>query len=101
MSGRYRVEIELETSERKTLAIIVPPTDMRSNEELTENLDYSVPIKRQFFTASLAMLDQANERMATIWCEDNENIAIRVPIMLYQRVAEILGSRFFNAVKNS
>ncbi|MBI4853338.1 MAG: serine/threonine-protein phosphatase [Acidobacteria bacterium] len=101
VSGRYRVEIELETSEHKTLAIIVPPTDMRSNYELTDDLGCNVPIKRQFFTASIAMLEQTNQRTATIWCEDNENIAIRVPMMLYQRVAEILGSRFLNAVKNS
>lgn len=101
VSGRYRVEIELETREHKTLAIIVPPTDMRSNYELTDDLTYSVPIRRQFFTASVAMLEQSNQRMATIWCEDTENIAIRVPIALYQRVAEILGSRFLNAVKNS
>ena len=101
VSGRYRVEIELETGERKTLAIIVPPTDMRSNDELTDDLNYSIPIKRQFFTASVAMLNQVSERIATIWCEDNENIAIRIPVMLYQSVAEILGSRFFNAVKNS
>jgi hypothetical protein len=101
VSGRYRVELELETNEHKTLAIIVPPTDMRSNHELTDDLGYTVPIKRQFFTASITMLGQANQRSATIWCEDSENIAIRIPIMLYQRVAEILGSRFLNAVKNS
>lgn len=101
VSGRYRVEMEIAPNEYKTIAIIVPPTDMRSNDELVYDLEYIVPIKRQFFTASVAMLEQANQRIATIWCEDNENIAIRVPIMLYQHVADILGSRFLNAVKNS
>jgi hypothetical protein len=101
VSGRYRVEVQLESRELKTLAIIVPPTDMRSNDELIENLEYIVPIRRQFFTASVAMLEETKQRMATIWCEDNENIAIRVPLVLYQRVGEILGSRFLNAVKNS
>jgi PPM family protein phosphatase len=101
VSGRYRVEIELVSGQRSTLAIIVPPTDMRSNDEILQDLGYNVPIRRQFFTASLSMLTQTNQRNATIWCEDNENIAIRVPMMVYQRVAEILGSRFLNAVKHS
>lgn len=101
VSGRYRVEVQLESKELRTLAIIVPPTDMRSNDQLIEGLEYLVPIKRQFFTASVAMLEETKQRAATIWCEDNENIAIRVPMVLYQRVGEILGSRFLNAVRNS
>jgi PPM family protein phosphatase len=100
VSGRYRVEIELKDGERKTLALIVPPTDQRTNDEILLSYDPRLPIKRQFFTASMAMLN-GDQRNATIWCEDDENIAIRVPLTVYQRVVEILGSRFLNTVRHS
>jgi serine/threonine protein phosphatase PrpC len=98
VSGRYRVEIDSPSGEKQALALIVPPTDMRGNEDIQQMRD--VPVKRQFFTASLAMLNETR-RNATIWCEDDENIAIRVPASIYFRVGEILGSRFLNAVKHS
>lgn len=100
VSGRYRVELNLNDGERQTVAIIVPPTDSRSTHEINYDLAVNVPIRRQFFTASIAMLENT-QYSTTIWCEDNENIAIRVPLRLYQKVAEILGSRFLNAVKYS
>lgn len=101
VTGRYRVEVVSEQGERKTVAMIVPPTDLRANEEILANQDYAGPVRRQFFTASMAMLNKVESRGATIWCEDAENTAIRVPLALYQEVAEILGSRFLNAVHNS
>ncbi len=100
VSGRYRVELTSPKGEPQTVAIIVPPTDSRSTHEINYDLPTNVPIRRQFFTASIAMVENTQYN-ATIWCEDNENIAIRVPLRLYQKVAEILGSRFLNAVKYS
>ncbi|MEW6730465.1 MAG: PP2C family serine/threonine-protein phosphatase [Acidobacteriota bacterium] len=99
VSGRYRVEVTPPEGPAKTVALIVSPTDTRTNETIADGNE-TVPVKRQFFTASVAMLNNA-QRNATIWCEDDENIAIRVPLAIYQQVAAILGERFLNAVRHS
>jgi PPM family protein phosphatase len=99
-SGRYRLEAENEQGTLENVALIVPPTDSRTNEQLLAEYHPSLPLRRHFFAASSAMLHQQYSNV-TIWCEDEENIAIRVPLGLCQQVAEILGSRFLNAIKYS
>lgn len=98
LSGRFRVEIE-GGGQRQTVAFIVPPTDERPDEYIVNDLE-GVRVKRQFFTASLGMLSGL-PRTATIWCEDDTNIVIRMPQPVYQRIAAILGEKFQTAVRHS
>jgi PPM family protein phosphatase len=98
LSGRYRVEVDND-GHSQTVALLVAPTDLRTEEEIACGFG-PVRVKRQFFTASLAMLSN-QERNATIWCEDDENCAIKVSRELFDRVAKILGDRFLNMVKHS
>jgi PPM family protein phosphatase len=98
ISGRYRVETDVDGL-KQTRALLVSPTDLRTEEEIACGFG-PVRVKRQFFTASLAMLSN-NERNATIWCEDDENCVIKVSRELFDKVAAILGERFLSTVKYS
>ena len=83
----------------QTVTFIVPPTDQRTNDVIQAGYEH-IPVKRQFFAASFAKLNRS-ERSASIWCEDDENIVIRIPLPLYERVASIFGDRFLNVVSRS
>ncbi|MEW6735467.1 MAG: protein phosphatase 2C domain-containing protein [Acidobacteriota bacterium] len=98
LSGRYRVELDL-TGRKQTVALLVPPTDLRSDEEITCGFG-PLRVKRQFFTASQAMLT-GGERNATIWCEDRLNCAIKIHRDLFYQIAQILGERFLSSVRYS
>jgi PPM family protein phosphatase len=98
-SGRYLMAAPLPDGNYQPIAFIVSPTDMRSNEDIQAGYEH-VPVKRQFFAASVAILNNS-ESGVTIWCMDEENVAIRVPIPVYEKVARILGVRFLNSVRHS
>jgi serine/threonine protein phosphatase PrpC/CRP-like cAMP-binding protein len=98
LSGCFRVEVEQPNGELETVAFIVPPTDPRTDEEIQSGLEY-VRVKRQFFTASIGMLNGA-QRSATIWCEDVTNTVVRIPYSLYLRISEILGEKFITMVRH-
>jgi PPM family protein phosphatase len=98
-SGRYLMAVPLPDGNFQPIAFIVSPTDMRSNEEVQAGYEH-VPVKRQFFAASVAVLNNTQSGV-TIWCMDEENVAIRVPVPVYEQVAKILGARFLNSVRHS
>lgn len=88
ISGRYRLTWENDQGEQETLALIVPPTDGRSDLELLADLDSGIPIQRQFLTPL-----GADREHTILWCEDETNIAIRLPLNIHQSVADIFGNR--------
>lgn len=98
-SGRYRVMVDMPNGDKQTMALIVPPTDRRTDDEVQDG-EPLIRVKRQFFTASVGMLNKQN-RNASIRCEDEENAAIRIPADLFEEVAKILGERFITTVRYS
>lgn len=92
VDGRYRVMVERADKKIQTVAFLVSPLDQRRDHEI-KGSEAMVHVKRQFFTASLAML-KGGQRNATIRCEDEQNILIRIPFELFQRVAAFADARY-------
>ncbi|MEW6734497.1 MAG: protein phosphatase 2C domain-containing protein [Acidobacteriota bacterium] len=97
LSGRYRLEVEAMDGRKQTLALLISPVDRRSDEEICMGIGM-LPVRRQFFVGSLASLGGAI-RSAVIWCEDNKNAMFQIPQRAYLKMGEILGERFFAAVR--
>jgi PPM family protein phosphatase len=99
VNGLYRVMVSSSTGDKQTVAFIVSPTDRR-NDAVIQGSEPFARVRRQFFIASLAML-QEQRHNATVRCEDDENAVIRIPAHIFQRIASILGERFMNTVRHS
>jgi PPM family protein phosphatase len=99
VSGRYLMAVERGDGNYQPAAFIVAPTDMRSNEDIQGGYEH-IMVRRQFFLVSVAMLNNRGGGVS-IWCQDEENIAIRIPVPIYEQVASVLGPRFRNTVRHS
>jgi PPM family protein phosphatase len=99
ISGRYRIYVDNPNGEKQTVALLVAPTDRRSDDEIQDG-EPLIRVKRQFFTPTIGGL-LAQYRDPVISCEDEENAAIRISEMLFQQIAEILGERYTTFVKYS
>lgn len=98
LSGCYRIEYE-QNGQRDTIALIVSPTDTRSEEDIQGSLDF-LRVKRQFFIGGMEMLRDV-PRSTTTFCEDEKNCVIRMPHPVYFRISQILGDRFILAIRHS
>jgi PPM family protein phosphatase len=99
VNGQFRVMLSTSKGDKQTVAFLVSPTDRRNDTVIQGNEPFA-RVRRQFFIANLAML-QEQRHNATIRCEDDENAVIKIQPQLFQRISAILGERFINTVRHS
>lgn len=99
IAGRYRVMVDGNKGDKQSLLFLISPTDRRS-DDIIQGGEAFVRVRRQFFMGALVNI-QSEFRNPIIRCEDDENVAIRIPGAVFDQLAAILGERYITTVRYS